>query len=114
MLVPVALSLIAAFSTAATSDTVIPVEQGARLNVNNFGGDIVVQAWSKNSLHITADHSERVRMYVVRTGPNLDVKSSSRHGIPARIDYTIQAPAWMPLTLSGVYGDISVEGCKCE
>jgi len=115
MLVTFATILLAAFTTAATpTDTTFSVEPGTRLGVNNFGGEIVVTAWNKNSVRILAQHSERVRVVIAESGPNLEVRAVTRRGIPARVDYAISVPTWMPLQLQGVYTDIQVKGVKSD
>ena len=96
------------------TDTTFSVRPGARLGVNNFGGEIVVTGWNKNTVRIVAQHSDRVRVVVAETGPNLEVRAATRRGIPARVDYAISVPEWMPLQLQGVYTDIQVKGVKSE
>jgi hypothetical protein len=99
---------------SAHTDTTIAVKSGARLRVNNFGGQIVVRVWGKNAVRIEADHSERARIEIQSSRQGIDVDARSRYGIPARVDYQITTPVWMALGLSGVYTDVSVEGSKGE
>ncbi|PYO91988.1 MAG: hypothetical protein DMD58_03065, partial [Gemmatimonadetes bacterium] len=33
-----------------SGDTTVAVQQGARLDVNNFGGEIVVHTWTQNNV----------------------------------------------------------------
>lgn len=94
------------------TDTTFKVRNGARLHVNNFGGEIAVTGWGKNAVRIEAEHSPRIQVRVDETSANLDVSAVSRRGIPGRVDFKISVPVWMPLELSGVYTDISVEGTK--
>lgn len=98
----------------AETDTTIKVRPGARLQVDNFGGDIAVDAWDKNALRVVATHSARIRVFIEEAGPNIQIRASSRRGIPGRVDYQISVPTWMPLQLSGVYTDVTVEGVKNE
>ena len=113
MLLTLATVLLTALPTART-DTTFSVRQGDRLNVSNFGGEIVVSAWGRNAVKIAAEHSGRAHVDVTANGPNLDVRASARRGIPVRVDYNIVVPAWMPLFLKGIYTDISVKGMKSE
>lgn len=114
MLATLATVLLTTLTPAQSTDTTFAVRQGARLSVNNFGGEIVVTGWNKNSVHIAAEHSERVRVVVAESGPNIDVRAATRRGIPARVDYAISVPQWMPLQLQGVYTNIEVKGVKSE
>lgn len=96
------------------TDTTIAVRPGARLDVNNFGGSITVKAWTQNTVRVQADHSSRDQIEIAAGPTVVSVRSSSRRGAPHSVDYTISVPAWMSLTLSGVYTDITVEGVTGE
>ena len=53
------LATFTALAFAQQTDTQIAVRPGTRLDVNNFGGGIVVKAWSQNTVRIHAEHSNR-------------------------------------------------------
>ena len=114
MTMTAAATLITLLTVAGQTDTTFKVKPGTRLNLSNFGGEIAVQAWGKNLVHIAATHSTRVRVMIEEAGPNLEVQARSRRGLPAKVDYQISVPKWMPLTLSGIYGDVSVTGSRAE
>jgi DUF4097 and DUF4098 domain-containing protein YvlB len=114
MMMSVFASLLTLLAVTTQTDTTLKVSPGARLNLNNFGGEIAIQAWGKNALHIAAAHPSRVQVLINQDGPNIDVRSISERGIPARVDYQIAVPAWMALALSGVYGDVSILDSKGE
>jgi DUF4097 and DUF4098 domain-containing protein YvlB len=105
---------ILATALSAHTDTTLSVEPGARLRVNNFGGQIVVRVWGKNQVRVEADHSERAHIEIAATRQGVDVDARARYGVPARVEYQITVPAWMALGLSGVYTDVSVDGSKAE
>ena len=46
------------------TDTTVPVRSGARLEVENFGGEIAVKTWAKNAVRIEASHSTRDRIVI--------------------------------------------------
>lgn len=100
--------------TTARTDTSFKVREGTRFHVENFGGGIEVASWSKNTVRIEATHSPRIRVFVEESGSNIKVNATSRRGIPGRVDYRIQVPGWMPIELSGVYTDMTIEGMKSE
>jgi DUF4097 and DUF4098 domain-containing protein YvlB len=106
------LATIASFALQQT-DTTVPVHAGARLEVENFGGEIAVKTWTKNALRIEASHSSHDRIVITATDLRVHVKSEGRRG-PAQVDYTITAPPWMALGLTGVYTDIHVDGAENE
>jgi DUF4097 and DUF4098 domain-containing protein YvlB len=94
------------------SDTTFAVPAGASLAVNNFGGAIVVHAWSQNRVKVHAEHGSRGRIEVALVGSTVTVKASSRHGAPSVVDFEITVPQDMALTLGGTYTEIQVDGVK--
>ena len=108
------LATLAALALQQQTDTTIPVRAGARLEVNNFGGDITVKTWTKNAVRIAADHSSRDRITIEATDQVVRVKSEGRRGPSRVVEYDITVPASMALALSGVYTDISVDGAQGE
>jgi len=90
------------------SDTTVAVQQGARLDVNNFGGEIVVRTWNQNNVRVRASHSSRSRVEVSTSASTVMVRSQGRRGPPSIVELEITVPTWMGMSLSGTYTDISV------
>ena len=99
---------------AQQADTTVPVRSGARLEVNNFGGEIAVKTWARNAVRVEASHSSRDQVRIDATEQLVSVKSEGRRGPSRMVDYTITVPPWMGLSLSGVYTDIKVDGAQNE
>jgi putative adhesin len=108
------LATLAALAVQQQTDTTIPVRAGARLEVNNFGGDITVKTWSKSAVRIAADYSSRDHITIEATDQAVRVRSEGRRGPSRGVEYDITVPAWMALALSGVYTDITVDGAQGE
>ena len=106
------LATLTALAFAQQTDTQIAVRQGIRLEVNNYGGGIVVKAWNQNAVRVHAEHSSRDYVDVNLEPSVLTVKAASRRGPPGVVDYTINAPAWMALNLAGMSTDIEVDGTQ--
>ncbi len=94
------------------TDTTIVVPAGASLSVNNFGGAIVVHGWTQNRVKVHAEHGSRGSIEASLMGSTLTLKASSRHGAPSVVDFEITVPQDMPLTLSGTYTEIQVDGVR--
>jgi DUF4097 and DUF4098 domain-containing protein YvlB len=104
---------IALLSVAAQqTDSTVPVERGQRLEVNAYGGEISVSTWARNAVRVEADPSARTRIEITRTATVVEVRTEGRRGTPELIDLKVTVPDWMPLDLSGVYTDISVQGVR--
>jgi putative adhesin len=108
------LATLAALALAQQTDTTVPVRAGARLEINNFGGEIAVKTWNRNAVRVVADHSSRDRIRVDASDQVVRVKTEPGRRGPSQIDYAVTVPAWMALNLSGVYTDINVAGAQNE
>jgi DUF4097 and DUF4098 domain-containing protein YvlB len=108
------LASLAGLVLAQQTDTTVPVRAGARLEVNNFGGEITIKTWTKSAVRITASHSSRDHILVEASDQLVHVKSEGRRGPSQVVDYDITVPATIALELSGVYTDISVDGSQGE
>ena len=91
-------------------DTTVAVQSGTRLDVNNFGGEIVVRTWNQNNVRVRASHSNRSKVEVSTSSSTVMVRTSGRRGPPSIVELEITVPTWMGMTLGGVYTDITVEG----
>jgi DUF4097 and DUF4098 domain-containing protein YvlB len=103
-----------ALAPAQQTDTTLPVRAGARLEVDNFGGEIAVKTWTRSAVRVEASHSGRDRVQIEASDQVVRVKSEGRRGPSQMVDYTITVPPWMALNLSGVYADIKVNGAENE
>jgi DUF4097 and DUF4098 domain-containing protein YvlB len=92
------------------TDTTVAVQSGARLDVNNFGGEIVVRSWNQNNVRVRATHSSRDHVQVSYSAGAVLVRASGRRGPSSVVDFEISVPTWMGVTLGGTYTDITVEG----
>ncbi|HEX2095228.1 MAG TPA: DUF4097 family beta strand repeat-containing protein [Longimicrobiaceae bacterium] len=106
--------LAAALAAAPQTDTTFAVQPGARLDLNNMGGEIVIRAWDRSAVRVEAEHSSRTRVEVQNTGSVVRVRARSQFGPANIVDYRITVPASMALDLSGMYSDIQVEGTRAE
>jgi DUF4097 and DUF4098 domain-containing protein YvlB len=91
------------------TDTTVAVPAGARLDVNNYGGEIIVRTWNRNNVRVHATHSRRDRVQVSLQQSTVLVRMSGRLGPSSLVDLEITVPQWMGATLEGVYTDITVE-----
>ena len=96
---------------AAQTDQTVEVSRGARLTVENFAGEVIVKAWDRDSLRVQARHGSRRKVNVRSTPAGVVVSAG---GTPSSVDYEISVPAWMPVTISGTYLFISIEGAQSE
>src|SRR5262245_44146826 len=99
-------------ATPPQTDETVAVQRGARLNVNNFAGDVLIRTWDKDSVHVVARHQSRTRVSVRPTGAGVSITASGINGPQGSVDYEITAPAWMPIRVEGTYNFVTVEGAQ--
>ena len=102
----------AVLSFSTHTDTTLAVKSGARIELDNFGGQVVVKTWNRDAVRIEAEHSSRTEIAVDKDGDNLSIRAENRHGVPTEVDFRLTVPAWMGLELSGVYMDVEVSGTR--
>ena len=113
MLLTLLLGSLAAVAPQQT-DTTIPVTTGTRLELSNPGGEVIIRAWDQNAVQIKARHSSRTFVTIKNSGSVLEISSDARRGPANIVDYEISAPAWMRLSLDGMYCDMTIEGTRAE
>jgi len=106
------LVLAAPAAHAAEFDRTVPATRGTRLDVRLFGGEVVVRAWDREAVRIRATHFSTDTIDVKTEGQVMAVRARSRGGRPHAIDFRIDVPAWMAVSLTGTYLDVRVEGTK--
>ena len=90
----------------------IDVQKGARLSLQNFAGEVVIRTWARDTVQIIARHDPRVKVAITPSAAVLRIQSqSSGRG---SVDYEITAPQWMPLSITGTYNFITVEGAQSD
>jgi hypothetical protein len=93
------------------TDETVAVTKGTRLTVNNFGGEVIVRAWDRDSVRVQARHSSRARVAI---RPGNSALAISVSGIPMSVDFEISVPVWMPTKIEGTYIYIAVEGTQAD
>jgi DUF4097 and DUF4098 domain-containing protein YvlB len=101
-------------ASRSKTDQTVAVQKNMRLSVNNFAGSITVRTWEKDAVRIEAEHSVRDRVNIRTTEAVLRVSTSSERGPSRTVDFTLTAPRWLPISLSGTYVDIDLEGMQGE
>ena len=93
-------------------DTTVQVQQGHRLVIDSYGGEVEVKVWARNAVRVEANPSSRSRVEIATSGSALTVRTEGRRGPPSAVDLTLTVPAWMGLDVSGVYTDVKVTGVR--
>src|SRR5262245_28760180 len=99
---------------AQQTDTTVSVRPNARLELENFGGSVVVRTWDRNQVRVKATHGRRDWVEISTSSSTVHVEAQSRNGVAHTVDYEITAPASISLDLSGTKTSFDVEGVRGE
>ncbi len=91
------------------TDTVLSVEPGARLDIDTFGGEVVVRTWSRNEMRIQADHSSRTRVGISQSRSAVRLRPRSSRGV-ANVDFEITVPEGTSVEVNGTFVGATMEG----
>jgi DUF4097 and DUF4098 domain-containing protein YvlB len=97
----------------ADTDQTVPAARGSQLFVNNFAGEVIVQAWDRDQVRVQARHASRVKINI-RQADNAVRLSSSSPGGTTSVDYDIRVPVWMPVRVSGQFNYVEVDGTQAD
>jgi len=97
---------------SAHTDTTIAVRRGMRLVLSNFGGSIAIRTWPRSAVRVMADHRRHDRVSIHQADAMLHVSSETAMGPSGSVAYDLTVPAWLPVSLSGIYNDIDVDGLQ--
>ena len=102
--------------TAATlpdltpSDTVVSVERGDLLRLENFSGALLVRSWDRSEVNIEFDDRRDSDVEVSRSARGVEVRASLRKGRDRNHVYVVSVPAWLPVEVRGGELDVRAEG----
>lgn len=113
MSITILVALMALGPLPQMADTVVAVEAGTRLEVDNFRGEVVIRTWSRDAVRVRADMDGGQTVDVVRTSSAVRVRPRSQRG-PRDADFEIDIPRWMDVRVEGNQVDVSVEGSEGE
>ncbi len=104
-------ALLFSMTALTTTDQTVNVSKGAKLDVNNFAGDVNIKAWDRDAVRVEVNHSDRETVEIRQDEGIVRVRGrSTRGGPPRSLDYTITVPGWMAVSVSGTYADTTLDG----
>jgi hypothetical protein len=131
MLLTLAAGAAIAMAAPQGTDTTFAVSAGARLDLQNYAGEIVIETWARPEIRIEADHGRRDGLFVeqgdgaVHVRPalwkdgdfDIDIEEGESYGVswggprsPSLVDFTITVPEGMMLDVGGPFTDVTITG----
>jgi hypothetical protein len=87
--------------TRAQSDQTVTVPKGARLEVDDCAGEVIVRTWDRDAVRIQARHTSRTRVRANLVGNVLRLDIDADRG-PGTADLDLSVPPWINLRIDGV------------
>ena len=114
MLITLMAAAVIAAPLAQQTDTVVPVNPEARLEISAMGGEVIVRTWDRSEMRVVADHSSGERIEISQGSSYVKIRSRRERGVSTEIDYEITIPATMDVEIGGTFLDIDIEGVRGE
>ena len=109
--------MITAFALALATiaaDTTVPATKSQRLDINVFAGSVTVRAWNRDAVKVEGATGRRDQLEVDSRGSTVSIETSGRHGPASDADLVVTIPVGMPIDVSGVELDVTIEACRCS
>ena len=100
--------------TQQATDTTFAVAAGARLQVENFAGEVRVGAWDRNAVRVRAEHGSTDRIEIEPSASLVRVRARAEHGPPPIVNLELTIPKRMSLDLNAPFSDVIVQGTEGE
>lgn len=99
---------------ATPLDTVVSVQRGDLLRIENFSGDLLVRSWDRSEVSIEFDERRDSDLDVVRRAGVVEVRASQRKGRERNHSYVVSVPVWLPVEIRGGELDVRAEGLEAR
>lgn len=83
------------------NDTIVSLEAGDRLILEDFSGFVAVRSWERDALEIRSDAGDNSQIRIQRSGSRLELRVLDRKGRDRSVDLDLTVPAWISLEVSG-------------
>lgn len=107
-----AIALALAVTWPPAADTVLPVDRGTRLQVENERGSVSIQSWERDAIRIGTGPGQRPD--VGRVGSDVRVRPPGGPDTAEELDLTITVPRWMEVRVQGRHLGVQVRGTEAE
>ncbi len=97
---------------ALPADTTLELRRGDRVVIENLGGAIRVEGWSRSTLEIQRRDGDSSDLSAARAGSRVIVSPGQRRRRGIEVDAVVRIPAWADLEIQGRSVDVWVVGTQ--
>jgi hypothetical protein len=99
---------------APNVDTTFAIAAGARVEIENYAGDVIVRTWDRNEVRVVASRSDPNRVQIRTTDAVARIESGGPRGASRIVDYEVTIPATAALRVSGPFANVSIDGAGAD
>jgi hypothetical protein len=92
----------------AETDQTVPVQKGARVDVDDCLGEVLVRTWERDAVRVRARHTSRTRVRIDTVGQVLRLDTDADRGVGVA-DFELTVPPWINLRIVGRTCVVDVE-----
>lgn len=114
MLTGIVIGALSAAALIQQTDTIIPLEDATRLDLENLKGAVVVRAWDRGEVQVKAEHpdSRSINISRSRRGISIEVEVHRGLGLTGSVDFELTVPRTLDLHLEGMALDVDIQGAE--
>ena len=101
-----------ALPDATPADTVLSVERGDVLRLENFSGELLVRSWDRSEVNVEFDDRRDSSLDISRRAGVVEVRPSLRKGRERNRAYVVSVPPWLPVEVMAGELDVRAEGLR--
>jgi len=90
------------------------VTRGTRFRLESLHGAVTVRGWDRDVVRVQARHAPTDRVRVRRGRSVVSVTDEAEHGTSGRVDYDVDLPRWMPVSIELTFDSITIDGVESD
>ena len=94
--------------------TTTPARPNARVEIENYSGDVTVRGWDRNSVRVITRRGRSDRLEVDGSESSVRINVRTDAGKPTALDFDVTVPVGASVNVHGVYLNITMEGTRGE
>jgi hypothetical protein len=92
------------------ADTVVSVDRGDVLRIDNFSGELLVRSWDCSEVNVAFDGRRDGGVEISRRAGVVEVRPSLRKGRERNATYVVSVPSWLAVEVRAGELDVRAEG----
>ena len=91
-------------------DTVVSVQRGDLLRIENFSGELLIRSWDRSEVNVEFEGRRDSGLEISRRAGRVELRPSLRKGRDRNHVYVVFVPTWLPVEIRGAELDVRAEG----